>query len=270
MSFGMDRGLVRTERGYMHYYASGTGVPLVLCHLSARSGRMYIDVARRLSDVARTYAVDLPNYGCSDPVVGPLTMDVFTDALVALIEDQSLGRVVVGGAAMGSYISVALADRRPDMVRGVVLQSCPYYTDGADAVARHVRARAPYRTDETGFPQLRTLAEVRADDMVHAPTTPDELWLEQVNKDLAAAGRRFWDGMPVVADYDVRVGLSRIAVPVLMIWGRDFLYARRRQAIVDSVKDGRVRLIEGSGLHPEIDNAAQYDNALREFLEEVG
>jgi pimeloyl-ACP methyl ester carboxylesterase len=264
----VERALIATPSGYVHYAARGAGPPLVLLHPSARSGRMYHGVAARLADVARTYAVDLPNYGASDRVVGPVTMDVFV-AAVREVATAAGAPVVVGGAAMGAYISVEFALRYPDLVRGVILQSCPFYLDGAEATARHASARLPYRTDESGFPLPRTLAEVRANDLAHAPARPDQDWLDQVNQDLIAAGRRFWDGMPVVAGYDLRAALPRLAVPVLMIWGKDFLYARRREEIAGRVRDGRVELIEGAGLHPEIDNPAGYDAAVRGFLAEL-
>lgn len=45
----------------------------------------------------------------------------FTDDVVALIESLGAGPVVVGGISMGAAISLRLAVKRPDLVRGLIM-----------------------------------------------------------------------------------------------------------------------------------------------------
>jgi pimeloyl-ACP methyl ester carboxylesterase len=231
---------------------------------------MWLDLARRLSDTVRTYAIDLPNYGASDTPIGPFTMDIFVDAVhsvVTAVEDQP---VIIGGIAMGSYFSTEFTGRYPELVRGVVLQGCPIWTDPSDAAARQLLARLSWWTDETGFPKLRSLEEVRESDPMHAPKVLTQRFVDQLNQDLIAAGRRFWDPMPILAAYDLLAGLRKITVPTLMIWGEDYNYAERGDLIISNVADPRVSIIEGAGMHPQLDNPEQYDAALRGFIAGLG
>lgn len=269
MDTGFERGLIRTELGYIHYYAVGEGVPMFLLHNNARSGRMFLDTARRLSDSARVYAIDLPNYGASDETIGPLTMEVFVDAVHGVITELESGSVVIGGSALGSYISVEFSGVYPELIKGTILQSTPVYADAVDASRRHLALRATRYTDATGFPTLRSIADVERLDMVHAPLQLSQYWIDQINQDLISAGRRFFDGMPVVAAYDLPAGLQRINAPTLLIWGRDFLYAGRRDRVIENVRDARVALIDGAGIYPDIDNPTQYDAEIRKFLESL-
>lgn len=271
MEPGFERGLVKSPTGWVHYYANGPkgATPLVLLHTNPRSGRMWLDLARRLSDTIRVYAVDLPNYGASDTPIGPFTMDVFVDAVHSVVTAVEEQPVVVGGVAMGAYFSTEFTVRYPELVRGVFLQGYPVWTDPGDSATRQLAARVAFLTDESGFPKLRTIEQAREIDPAHAPRVITQRWLDQFNQDLIAAGRRFWDPMPVLASYDVPAGLRKIKAPTLMLWGTDFVYASRRDIVISNVSNGRVALVEGAGFHPEVDNPEQYDAALRDFIAEV-
>jgi pimeloyl-ACP methyl ester carboxylesterase len=196
-------------------------------------------------------------------------MDIFVDAVhsvVTAVEDQP---VIIGGMGMGAYFSTELTVRYPELVRGVILQGPPAWTDPGDSVNRQVASRVLILTDETGFPKPRTLEYMREVDPGHSPRMVTQRFVDQFNQDLIAAGRRFWDPMAIMPDYDLPGGLRKITAPTLMIWGEDFLYAARQDAMVASMANGRVAIIESAGFNPEIDNPEQYDAALRGFIAEV-
>jgi 3-oxoadipate enol-lactonase len=80
-------------------------------------------------------APDLRGHGRQGRGAPPFTVDGCADDLAALIEELSLGRVVVVGYSMGGAIAQVLAKRHPDVVQGLVLCAT------AASFARRVKLR---------------------------------------------------------------------------------------------------------------------------------
>ena len=269
--FDVERGLAKVSSGYIHYKAAGSGRPVILIHASHRSSSMYSGVIERLSDVARLYAIDLPGNGGSDALAGPPTLDGIADIVAEFADAIGAKNIVVGGHAVGAIISIKLAGKRPDLVDAVIMQSHPFYPTEEDVKLRHQKARDAYTTDSTGFPLPRSMKDVQERDLVHAPMPPTQEWLDRENVDLVIAGRRFWEYMDMVKRESHRTpeSVSKVTQPVLCIWGKTFLYAERRDAIVSRLAQPEVALIPNSGLFPEIDNPHDYDEAVRSFIRKL-
>lgn len=265
----IERGVVWTSRGYVAYRARGSGLPLILLHASARSSAMYVPALRLLAaDDLRVIAMDLPGYGDADKLPQPPTMEDFSTTVHEFAAGLGLGRYVVGGIAMGAYISVDMAVRYPDEVAGIIVQSAPYYHDLPFAEERHRIAHSAYNLDETGFPLPRSLADIHERDMIHAPAEPSQDWLDQENTDQIKAGRTFWDGMPVVRHYDLVGNVAKVACPTLFLWGKDFLYAQNREPVLEQARDASVALLPDAGLFPYQDTPEAYRDALTGFVDE--
>lgn len=262
----IERDVVWTSLGHLPYRARGEGLPLILLHASARSSAMFVPALRLLHGDARVIAMDLPGYGDADKLDHPPRMEDFTTAVHEFAAGLGLRRYVVGGVAMGAYISVAMAERYPDEVAGIVVQSAPYYADIPYAEERHRIAHSAYNMDPTGFPLPRSMKDVHERDMAHAPVDPQQDWVDQENTDQIKAGRTFWDGMPVVRHYDILSGLDHVRCPVLFIWGKDFLYAQNGDKMTARVDNPEVALLPGAGLFPYIDNPVEYRDAVVGFL----
>lgn len=65
-----------------------------------------------------------------------LSIATFADDLSRIIEARKLAPVVLGGISMGAAISLRLAVRRPELVRGLVLARPAWLTDAAPANMR--------------------------------------------------------------------------------------------------------------------------------------
>ena len=122
----------------------GTGHPVVLVHAFPTDRRLFAGLAARVGH-ARLLVPDLPGFGetrLGEHAPAVLSVELLADALAAWLESLALGPVVVGGNEFGGYIALAIADRRPDLVDGLVMIGCraaPAAPDKAgerEAVAR--------------------------------------------------------------------------------------------------------------------------------------
>ncbi len=118
----------RVKRGYagpagqqIHFFESGEGPPLLLLHSVPRSARSLRLMLPTLANRFRTIAADLPGFGQSDPLPGPVTMPAMAAALTPLLDTLDIERAHVFGYHTGNKVAAALAANHPDRVDRLVL-----------------------------------------------------------------------------------------------------------------------------------------------------
>lgn len=89
----------------------GSGPPLLLIHGLGSSSANWAPVLDRLSAQRSVVAVDLPGFGKSAPLDGPVTIATLTDAVEDFIDAESLSGVDTVGSSMGARMVLELARR---------------------------------------------------------------------------------------------------------------------------------------------------------------
>ncbi|MDH3247667.1 MAG: alpha/beta hydrolase [Acidimicrobiia bacterium] len=121
------RRLVSTSGPQINTWLSGgEGIPLLLLHMSPRSGRMYHPVMELLDRPVA--APDRPGFGYSDALTGEPTIERYASATIEVVNDLGWDRFDVVGTHTGSVEAIELAQLAPDRVRRVGLVSIPAYT----------------------------------------------------------------------------------------------------------------------------------------------
>ncbi|HLX89602.1 MAG TPA: alpha/beta hydrolase, partial [Acidimicrobiales bacterium] len=110
----MDR---RWER--LHVAEQGQGPPVLLVHGQPGVGADWDLVADRLARDHRVLVPDRPGYGASTPE--PLGMAENSELLAELLVAKGSAPATVVGHSYGGGVSVLLAHRHPELVRGLVL-----------------------------------------------------------------------------------------------------------------------------------------------------
>lgn len=110
-------------RGYsIHYRTLGSGVPVVL----SPGGRSPIDLvmplAEKLARSCRVIVWDRPNLGSSDVAFdGGTDIDMWADQLFDLLKMLGVGPAYLAAASSGARLSLKVACRYPEAVRGLFL-----------------------------------------------------------------------------------------------------------------------------------------------------
>lgn len=135
---------VEVEGVRLHYLERGTGVPLVLLH--GNGGMIQDFLSSGLVDRAagrhRVIVFDRPGYGYSDRPRGRLwTPEAQADLLAAALRRLGVAEATVLGHSWAGAVAVAMADRHPDLVAGLVLEAGYFYpTARADVLPLSVPA----------------------------------------------------------------------------------------------------------------------------------
>src|SRR6202022_3130227 len=126
----MTRRIYPTRFGQMHLRSNdgkGRGVPLVLLHMSPRSGAMWEMLQERLE--RPTYAPDRLGYGFSDAPPWALSLEQYAQATVDTLKAAGIqGDVDLLGIHTGSMEAVEVAHQMGSQVRRVIAVGMPLFS----------------------------------------------------------------------------------------------------------------------------------------------
>ena len=94
---------------------------LICLHGSAGSGRMFLELSKRLGTSRSIYSPDLPGCGESDPATSPLSVSAYADAIADFLDSMRFRQVDLLGAGAGAAVAIELAVARPKIVRKLCL-----------------------------------------------------------------------------------------------------------------------------------------------------
>jgi pimeloyl-ACP methyl ester carboxylesterase len=107
---------------YLTTHDTAAAATLLLIHGSGVSARYWVNQLRGLGRALRVVAVDLPGHGQSDPPPRA-SVEEYGAVVADFLDALGAGPAIVAGHSLGGSIAIALAARRPDAVRGLVLLS---------------------------------------------------------------------------------------------------------------------------------------------------
>ncbi len=240
----IERGLVRTDLGYIHYRAAGTGRPIMLFHVNQQSSALMLELMAAMGEGFRVVAMDYPSHGHSDPVPGQPSFADYTRCAIAVMDHLGIAKASVMGEAVGAGVSVDIANTHPTRIDKVVLINCPFSPDRG-RTATHVRElQSGLRPeDESGFPLTRTIAFMRDKDPGHAPMNPSQSWMDRINTTQMEVGRNRWQAVTALANFNMEDGLQRLSQPTLLLLGEHFYYAKFADQMLARIRDVRHEIL---------------------------
>lgn len=108
----------------------GDGEPVVLLHGGFGDSRDFGPNLARLADRFRVHTVDRRGHGRTPDVPGPVGMDVLAGDLAAFLERVVGGPAHLVGYSAGGVVALGVAQRRPDLVRRLVVLNTAFAEDG--------------------------------------------------------------------------------------------------------------------------------------------
>jgi pimeloyl-ACP methyl ester carboxylesterase len=107
----------------VHYYAGGSGSPIVMVHgLGGRAEDWAALMPQLVRDHHRVYALDLPGYGRSDwPANAAYSIPEQTALVEAFLDNRHLARTDLAGWSMGGWLAMRLALDQPQRIRRLVI-----------------------------------------------------------------------------------------------------------------------------------------------------
>lgn len=175
--------------------------------------RMWEGVARRIEGVP-IISIDPPGFGDSPAVLDSPSLEVYSDLVAQAVISRGASTALVCGCSMGGYTALAMLQRHPKLVRGIVLLGTSARADSAEKRAQRVElsvqamvgrldpaADLPSMVSEQTAQQHPEMLEMLT-DWVHQPSGEALAWAQR-----AMAARP--DRLDVLTDADVAATVMR-------------------------------------------------------------
>lgn len=240
----IERGLVETRLGHIHYRAAGSGHAVMLFHINQQSSALMLELMQALAPHHLAVAMDYPSHGHSDPIGFQPSFADYVECAVAVMDRLGLRTAAAMGEAVGAGVSAAIANAHPARIQKVVLINCPFSPDRT-RTATHVRElQSGLRPeDPTGWPLTRTLDFMRETDPTHSPMNPSQSWMDRLNTAAMEVGRNRWQAVTALAQFDMDGALRALRQPTMLLLGENFYYARFVEEMVARIRDVRHEII---------------------------
>ena len=248
---GFEERLHERRGARLRYFTRGEGPALLLVHGYGGAAWNFAELAPLLPG-RRLVIPDLPGHAGSAPLPATPTLAGFADVLATLCEEEGIVEADVVGHSLGGVVGLRLAERRPGLVRRLVLAAAAGISSSTRlaeisitlaGIVKPARIAARRLERVASSRRLRRLVfgtfEVSNADMLSERAVYGFLRAAELHTDALAAGRA------LVRD-DPRRGLEHVRCPVLVLWGgRDrqvpvedgFEYARRLRAPIRVIAD---------------------------------
>jgi pimeloyl-ACP methyl ester carboxylesterase len=251
------------------------GTSAVFVHGLSGSATNWTDLAALLSTRASGTAVDLPGFGLSRPLASrDYTPAGHADALLCFIAGQ--GRPVhLLGNSLGGAVALAVAARRPELVRSLTLVSpaMPDLRPDPRRVSdpRLLLALLPVVGGRARSQLAAMSPRLRAEQVVRLcfgdPSLAPEHRLTEAAAEFAARAAQEWareagerTGKAMVAGWlrgeSLWTVAARVRTPTLVVWGdRDRLVAPRlARRTASAIPNARLLMLPGVGHVAQIES----------------
>ena len=136
-ALALDSHTATVSTGKVHYVDSGPGThPLVFIHGWACNLSFWDGQLDAFGPGRRVIALDLPGFGQSDAPEAVYDMDLFIEAVLAVLDQAGVESAILVGHSMGYQISRLFALTHPERVAGLVIVDGAYLRAPEDPQAR--------------------------------------------------------------------------------------------------------------------------------------
>ena len=245
------------------YERVGEGPPLLLVHGAAEDGRVWRPQLSALADEFTVVAWDEPGAGRSSDLPDDFGMADYAYCLAELIDALKLGPAHVAGLSWGGNVVQELYRHHPELVSTLILSGTSSGWKGSLS-----DEEVGVRVD--GFRKMIAAWDDGLDPIppsLFAGDPPAEFvpLLEEIAADVRPES--MMNAVRVMAETDQRDLLSRVAVPVLVIWGE--LDARSPLSVAHrfehAIADSKLVVIPGAGHLSNLEAPGPFNDAVREF-----
>ncbi len=233
---------------------------IVLVHGLGGSAERWIKVIPRLSTSYRVIAPDMIGFGYSDKPSEDYTIEFFARFLSAFIASLGLKTTILVGTSLGGQIVAQLASTTRSIEKLVLVAPSGAMKSTTTAIDAYMMAAL--------YPNQSSAKD--AFEMMSNSGTVDEFTVSDFVKRMSTPNAKFAFISAVlgIKNSTVEASLRKIAVPTLLVWGRQdkvipIIYAEK---FVSSIQSCVFLEIEDCGHLPHVEKPDIFSGLILEFL----
>jgi 3-oxoadipate enol-lactonase len=227
------------------------------------SARSWDKQLQSLPGALRMIALDLPGHGQSDPAPAA-SVEEYAGAAADLLVALDCEPVVVVGHSLGGSVAIALAARRPELVRGLVLIASCVKLPLVDSVGERLVAYLP-------GPLRRLLFFSMAKKVLFAPDAPADAIAITMRELSACRPETIQADVRAARAMDLTAHAAALDVPTLILSGRrDRLTTPALAARLSAlIRRSRLHIVDGAGHMLPLEAAERVNREIVTFVESL-
>src|SRR5436190_21281962 len=116
----MQNKIITYKDSKIFYRIIGNGDPVILIHGFGEDGDIWEKQIEFLQDHFQLIIPDLPGSGKSE-MIGDMSIEGMSELIKYILAEEKVERCIMIGHSMGGYISLAFAEKYPDLLSSFAL-----------------------------------------------------------------------------------------------------------------------------------------------------
>ena len=242
------------------------GIPVVFIHGFPFDRTMWEPQVRETSKERRTIAYDVRGLGRSPAGDGQYSIELFVDDLFMLLDHLQVGRAVLCGLSMGGYIALRAAERRPELLSGLVLCDTKSGPDTDEGKIKRAATIAAVKKDGVDKFAGEFIKAVLTENTLKTKPALVEALLNSIrgNSPLGISGAL----LAMAARTDTTAALAKITVPVLLLVGEQdkITPPSAAEIMLKNIPKAAMHLIPEAAHMSNLENPDVFNEKLLAFL----
>jgi pimeloyl-ACP methyl ester carboxylesterase len=247
------------------------GPTVLLLHGFPSSSHMFRDLIPKLSDRFHLIAPDYPGFGYSaapSPATFEYTFDNLSHLVEKLLDKLAMNKVSLYVHDYGGPIGFRLANRRPELIRAIVVQNAVAHLEGISEAFKPLRDYWEERSPQNEAAVRQLLAkETTLFQYTHGASHPERISPDSYTLDQALLDRPGNDLIQLELFYDYKNNppkydqwqsyLRKHKPPMLVIWGENdpFFTTAGANAFARDNSNAKVKMLNAG--HFALEEASQ-------------
>ena len=142
------------KKAKIHFTDEGNGEVVLLLHGFLENLNMWNTLTPQLIKTHRVICIDLLGHGKSESIGYIHTMEMMAEAVVAVLNHLKIRQTIIIGHSMGGYVSLALLENYPHIIKGLCLMNSTAVADSNDKKRNRDRAIKAVKENHKTFVNL--------------------------------------------------------------------------------------------------------------------
>jgi 3-oxoadipate enol-lactonase len=260
-----------SSNGAKLYYAvdGGGDKAVVMLHCMPTDHRIWMNQVFYLSPCFKTLALDFRGLGLSESAIGPCSMTSLADDVSNLMTEAEVKNAIIMGVSIGGSVALQLAVRYPEKVRALILSGTSYSSKDSRHQDVFGGRIAGYSSADPVSYYARHLRGLFSEEYASSEVGKNiiQSYLDRSGRiDFRSVVRLF----EALKENDLEsLTISKINVPTLVIAGEKDQSLPTCLEIAQRISDSKFVKVLGAGHVVNLENPAQYNSALGNFLSEL-
>ena len=259
--------LIEVNNLVISYNDVGEGIiPILFLHGFPFDKSMWKGQLDNLKTLTRVIAIDIRGFGKSIDNETPLSIDLFSEDLIAFMDKLNIKKATVCGLSMGGYIALNAVKRFPERFNALILSDTQCIADSTEI--KENRYKTIEKIEQNGATEFN---EKFIKDVFHPDSITNKIALVENLRSVVFANSKeiIIAGLTALAErVETCSSLSTISIPTLIICGKEDVVTPLEQSefLHKHIDKSSFKIIENAGHVSNLEQPEAYNKHISDFL----